>query len=282
MGSLGGALVRESPCDSAALYGTTSTPMSETLPTPALAIWTGGSSSQETRVLFDAGVIGSVSTQPGPETRICIPRWAQGLTASVGFALPYIGGLCAVPLDDAILLDDFAFVTEPACDLSSGIADGGFENAMVAPFVRSWMSEADEGAQVAHHIDAPGDVQAHGGIVAARVSNTRYCAAAELTTTITIPEPSGSDGPAVRYWYRSSATISDAYGWVAGDYTGFDLPSSDVWTQHIICIDPKRAGHPARLTLGIGSGQGACQSTFPEEVAWFDDVEVTTDPSCPP
>jgi hypothetical protein len=282
MGSMAGSLALQSSCDSPLLEGTSSTPMSESLPTPALAVWTAGSSSREAIVAFAGRVLASLPKQPAAETRICIPRWAQGVTAPIGFTLPSPGGVCALPLDDEIILDDFAYVSEPACDFSAGLADGGFENAVAAPIVMSWMRDVDDGAEVEMHVDGPGDFQAHGGVVAARLSNTRHCASAQLGTTITIPEPSGSNGPAVRYWYRASATISIVFGWLAGDFSGVGLPATDTWTQKVMCIDPKRAGRPAAFILGIGSNEGACQSTFPEDVAWFDDVEVTTDPSCPP
>lgn len=281
LGSRGGRLSSASPCDGASLRGVTSTPMSESLATPALALWTSGSSARGALVAFDGRGVASLPRHPGPEVRVCIPRWAQGLTGSIAFSLPAAGGSCALPVVNEISLDDFAYVTEVACDLAEGIADPGFENAAEAPSTVSWVERADQGAHADRRVDDPFDAQAHTGVVAARLSTTRYCASARLSTTITVPDASGASGPAVRLWYRSSATTAATTALLDGE-AGVALPPTEVWTRRTLCIDSARAGHPAGLTLRIGADLDTCQATFPEEVAWFDDVEVTTDPSCPP
>ena len=50
----------------------------------------------------------------------------------------------------------------------------------------------------------------------------------------------------------------------------------------MICIPPERAGRIEGVYLMLSGGGGGCAATFDPEVAWIDDVEIVTDPSCLP
>ena len=60
------------------------------------------------------------------------------------------------------------------------------------------------------------------------------------------------------------------------------LPASSSWTRQTFCIGPDKIGTSATLSLWIlGGGDTSCGTTYAQETVWYDDVEVTTDPSCP-
>ena len=54
------------------------------------------------------------------------------------------------------------------------------------------------------------------------------------------------------------------------------------YTQKVLCLDPKRVGQPDRLRFFVNVlGTCANPALAQNEIAYFDDVEVSTDPSCP-
>jgi hypothetical protein len=59
------------------------------------------------------------------------------------------------------------------------------------------------------------------------------------------------------------------------------LPENGEWTEAILCLDPNVAGRPTNVWLGLSGGGGLCAPFGGIEYAYFDDLELTTDASCP-
>ena len=61
------------------------------------------------------------------------------------------------------------------------------------------------------------------------------------------------------------------------------VPETGVYTANTLCIPPSLIGR--RIVVRFSTADpdgGGCLATFASEVGFFDDIEITTDPSCPP
>jgi hypothetical protein len=105
-----------------------------------------------------------------------------------------------------------------------------------------------------------------------------------MSASITVPGAAGANGPALKFWYDASATshlgLDVALGALSAPVA---LSATAGWTQVVACLDPRLATRPDLLTFSLVSadGGGTCSDTFPMETIRLDDVELTTDATCP-
>lgn len=99
-----------------------------------------------------------------------------------------------------------------------------------------------------------------------------------MSQTITTPSAEPGRGPAVKLWYKTSGAGKVSLTVIA-DERSAALPAASNWTQHILCLDPSAFNRPTALSLSAHQAVGPCAAGL--ETFAIDDVEVTTDPSCP-
>lgn len=230
------------------------------------------------------GFVRPTST-PAP-TVVCIPEWTKGLALPFLFEVRQTANLRNIEY----FIDDVAFVSDPSCPESSFVLGGDFETANATAY---WaFSDSTKGsggpppAQISGIVTTGG---AHSGASHALLSVAGECNAATMSQTVTTPISQPGRGPAVKLWYKTSG-LSQVRIEVAAGETGAQLPAAPDWTARTVCLDPYSGNRPTSLSVyasgpkpGEGSGGGGgvgCHAIAVETVA-FDDVEVTTDPSCP-
>jgi hypothetical protein len=122
--------------------------------------------------------------------------------------------------------------------------------------------------------------QAHGGSRSFKVTSSQACTSATATTVVTVPEPVGNAGPAVKYFYKAPTKNNISINVNAGS-TADSAPASAAYAQRTLCLDPSRVGQGIPLAISSGGSGGTCATTYVAETVFFDDVTVGTDPACP-
>jgi hypothetical protein len=266
----------------ALLSGLFSIPTAAMVPNPALQIWSLGPSSDVVEVTIGSSTGTALAgTGLAVKRTLCMPRWAQGTVQPISFAVaPRDGGPCTD--GDTSLLDDLAFISDPACAADANLFDPGFEQSTSATTAPQWVASGD-----ARIVVAP--AFAHSGNAAAvlSVAPTAPCPTTLLSANVTIPSPVGAAGPALKFWYQTSAETPNSdvveLANVFFDQTVRLAPAS-VWTQKTLCLDPHYAGRPDVLTFAANDpnhgGDCPAAATSPRTLA-IDDIELTVDVSCP-
>lgn len=206
---------------------------------------------------------------------LCLPEWSKGVVQPIRFFLvpPPLGSTTA----GDYVIDDVRIDTEATCPAVANVFDGDFESA---PTALSWRFGGDStaGSAVVSSADA------HGGAAYAALRADAQCKVGTLTQAITVPVSEAGRGPALKFWYRSGAP-EHSRAWVrTATETTTELPPAAAWTQRTICLNPYESLRPADLLFQIQGefGSRGCPGTpFAEETLAIDDVEVTTDPTCP-
>jgi hypothetical protein len=297
--SAGARLATDHPCEKPSIHSVISLPLRTMVPNPALRIWSNGPSN----------TIASIRMGPRPpdyllgetyllgqgapvSSNVCIPRWAQGTAQQFEIALVSMEYTekCSGPRTQEFIFDGLSFVTEPACTTDANVFDPGFEQeaSLAVPGVASIASFW----ALQRYLDNPSsDVDlvvdpavAHTGTVAARFTGSSPCPVASLSGSITMPESAGANGPALKFWYQASGTSHLGLNATLGSLaTPITPPATTEWKQVVTCLDPHMATRPDLLTFSLVSktGGGTCSDTFPTETVLLDDIELTTDASCP-
>ena len=182
------------------------------------------------------------------------------------------------------VLDNLAFVSDPACETDANVFDSGFEQAARPPGATPWTLETyddEPNATVALGNDANA---AHTGNVAALFSVSTPCPHVSVSSNVTIPTRVGAAGAALKFWYRTGAVAHAGLDVsLSALLAPVSLPATATWTQVTACLDGRLAGRPDLLRfLAVSTdGGGLCANTFPNETFAIDDVELTSDASCP-
>jgi hypothetical protein len=292
--SVGARVATDHPCEQPSVRGVISLPSSAMLPNPALRIWSNGTQDAVASVRIGPRppdyLLGAtfLAARGAPATAdVCIPRWAQGTAQQfeLGFAPTEYAEQCPLPRAREIVFDGLSFVTDPACAAEANVFDPGFEQAAVPSSVASfWALQRYQDVPTSALELVVDPTVAHTGEVAARFQGSSPCPVVSLSGSVTMPEPEGARGPALKFWYDASGTSHLGLGVGLGGLSApVALPATTGWTQLTACLDPRLATRPGLLTFSLISknGGGTCTDTFPMETVLLDDVELTTDPSCP-
>ncbi|WP_434042486.1 MULTISPECIES: hypothetical protein [Sorangium] len=278
-GGQGGHIATTLFCQYPTLEGTVSAPLpSAALPKPALRIWSQGSAGATVNVLLSTHQLTALAGKGDAQvSHVCLPKWALGMAHRLAFAYRNRGSqTCTDENKRDFSVDDIAFVSDDRCPEEAPIFDPGFENASLGEgLAPTWVLNDDDttGASAALPVDP---AAARSGEVSLALSVRKPCREPSASTVFTVPGPDGAAGPALKFWYRTSH-LSAA---TASSTPGAELPASESWTQQTICLDPRTAGRPQHLSFKIGTS-GVCDAPLDRETLHVDDVEVTTDPSCP-
>lgn len=275
-GGRGGRVSTTNLCQSPSLTGTMSAP-STSLPNVALSFSYKGTTGKQMHVEAGPGAtLGVVTgTATFQEAKLCVPQWAKGTASSLRFRLLDPGGLCADSNVRDFVFDDVKFVSDPKCALSAAVVDGGFENATNE--VSSWLLEHDTPFSTEARIIRNAADTAHSGAAYVRLATGQPCHYGRAKQTITVPSPGAAAGPAVKLWYRLPVRTKALFETSPGGA----LEVSATWKQKVVCLDPKDAGRPIPFEIRADGGGGTCADFYGTERLDLDDVEVTTDATCP-
>jgi hypothetical protein len=278
-GGPGGDLLITNICEDATLTGTISPPLTSQ-PQTALQFAYNGTNGQKMSVYMGglyAAVSQSASLTGGATFQtasLCIPTWMKGLAEPISFYVnTSMTGSCATTFTDEFVIDDLVFATDSRCPVDAAIIDPGIERTDPG---NGWATTTYANANASYVSGS----QAHSGNGAANLSLYGPCASATFQTTITVPASVGANGPAVTFWYEADAATDGENAYFSST-PGGTLPATATWTQVKSCLDPQHPGAGVDLTFTSYGGDGTCDAYYPTMNAYFDDVAVTTDPSCP-
>ncbi|WP_437808862.1 hypothetical protein [Sorangium sp. So ce1078] len=278
-GGKGGHIGTTLFCQYPALEGTVSAPLpSAALPYPALRIWSQGSPGAVVNVTLSTHQLTALTGSGEAQvSHVCLPRWALGMAHRLAFAYRNRSSqACTDENKRDFAVDDIAFVSDVRCPGDTPLFDPGFENAGAgATLSPTWVLNTDDPARGTARL-AVDAAAAHSGDVSLSLSVQKPCREPSASTVFTVPEPEATAGPALKFWYRTSHLRAAT----ASSTPGASLPASESWTQQTICLDPRTAGRPQHLSFKIGAS-GVCDEPLGDETLHVDDVEATTDPSCP-
>ncbi len=210
---------------------------------------------------------------------VCIPEYAKGMVSPLEWRTSNSTGGCSNGDARTFDIDDLSFVTGSQCPADASLLDPGFELS-TSP-IRYWslaLNENGHPGSVSSTIVDDASV-AHGGSRALVLTSTQLCTDASARAVLTVPVPTGTAGPALRFFYTRTGAAGDLTVHVASEITLLEEQSA--YAERVICLDPAAAGQGLLVQLQIHGGSGACANTIPEIRATFDDFEVTTDPACP-
>jgi len=206
---------------------------------------------------------------------VCIPEYAKGMVSPLELWTPNTTGGDARTFD----IDAMTLVNSSPCPADALLLDPGFE--LSTSRIRYWSLALNENGY-------PGSVSsaivndasvARNGSRALVLTSTQVCTDAWARAVLTVPPPTGTAGPALRFFYTRTGTAGGLTVTVASEITSLEEQSA--YAERVICLDPAAAGQGLTVQLQIRGGSGTCANTIPEIRATFDDFEVTTDPACP-
>jgi hypothetical protein len=287
-GSYGAHLATSQPCQQQPqITGTISIPTKQMVPNTALKVWSKGTKNTPASVLIGNAWTFFAGDGASGARNICLPQWALGTVQPITLALLQPQVLSCGPSVNDFVFDDLSFVSDPLCTTDANLFDPGFEQISLAPTAGpQWYLSPPINGGTAKLDQTPAN--AHSGNVAARLEVTSPCSDPGISASVTLPAPTTGSGPALKFWYKTSLFPTNLRARVdlqaATNGTIITLPAATIWTQKVVCLPPSLAGRPDGLLFsadGSGGGLSGC-TTFPAEDLWIDDVELTTDASCPP
>ncbi|MFH2005885.1 MAG: hypothetical protein ABI333_04770 [bacterium] len=265
-------------CAAASASGTTSIPLSRTVPNTALELVVMGTSGMNMEVLMAGKPLANITGTGARETvRICLTEGFKGLVHDLTFRVDGGGFQCGHPSIQEIVVDDIRIVSDLLCPDPAAVLDPGFENAAAIQtgLAPSWLF-GQIGQATGELVIDP--ATARSGQAALRLAVSSACAVSYAQTSVTVPEPVGSSGPALKFWYRAAPS---AGGMLFSSLVNGQLAASSTWVEETVCLSPRDAGKVLLLAFGWVHFASNCTAVFPEEEAWFDDIQMTTDPGCP-
>lgn len=260
----------------------------------AIEVFVNGSSGARLLVSLGGREIGSLfGSGSGKPFRICVPSWAHGTTAELSLFSQSTSSTSCQASTKTFTIDSVKVVDEPTCG-DADLTDAGFERTANATGpVPSWGLRSDvvnnvEGG-LAQVLNSPG--QAHTGNGVLRLSSVNECSSSPTArTAFIVPPPQGANGPAVRFFSnisssgtpKTTSTVAISLG-SSVLVPSLDLPETGSYTQTTICLPAAAVGRRATLEFSMkdSDGSSGCVTAIAIETAFYDDVEVTTDASCP-
>lgn len=289
-GSYGARISCDVGCSEASMAAPMSVPMPATMADPALSfqanLSAGESAEFKIRNVLQMNLAGTGAFE---EVRMCLPHYMAGAAYDLYFYVD-CWGTCGAPMPPRTLVtDDFTVIDDSTCLFSSGMLDPGFEMSVMDSLRYGWVLEVNEtsfgGNPVAEIDTNPAD--AHSGSASLHLSIDQHCDSAHAKQSVEIPQPSGANGPAVVLWYKYPSPSDSILDIAVSAFTTWEriaersASGSNAYTREVLCLPQNMAGRPALLEINLNSF-GSCAVFFPSpEEAWLDDLEVTTDPSCP-
>lgn len=263
-------------CSAPSIAGVASWPLPSTVPSPALQfVWNG--TAGRNLFIHSGGLTLAQLTATGATgaSTVCLLPAIQGTAQDIKFALPSTAGFCADPDVRDFVLDDAELISEPGCGDEPLILDGDFEKALDGTLATGWILGDQEPRATAAVVGGG----AQSGNASLLLAVRQECTGASAETTIVVPTPDVTGGPALKFFYRVGNNPETTTSSFPGDGP---LPEGGLdFAEVTVCLDPNDATKPLNLRFVMSPGGGTCADTFPEEQARIDNVRVSTDPGCP-
>jgi hypothetical protein len=254
IGATRGVRLASPSCEAASIRGTASLPMQESTPNPAIEVWVNGAGADPVVVSYGRYALGAVSGVASQTVKLCIPRWAQGVSEPLTFALTSYDLGCPDSRAE-YRLDEVKIASDESCD--GPVFDGGFEGLAKAQFASSWWRDGEAHATTDLAFEGSASLELQLG---------ELCESARAQQTITVP--AGAARPAVRLRYLTADLMGSTLR-----VQGVPLePSAEEWGEHVVCLEPETADAPYSLELDLSFDGGACAGSASR--AYVDAVEV--------
>ncbi len=272
-GSRGVRLYLAQRCDGPAASVPVSIPTADALASPAFELYdktTSGftpSVSLGGRRLAIAPGSGAART-----TRACVPATMRGGVFTLSAYLDGGSGTCGDPLGDETILDDVVLVDDPRCGTDPAITDAGFESRL--PLLDAFSVPSKGVAQIQNAV-------VHSGTAALRLDASVTCYGGTWAANVVAPASQATAGPALTFFYRADAANKTRFQAI-GTGTTFTGTADATWRQGVVCLRPSFGGRTQRVSFTRSFLGGTCEQAMATEVAYVDDLVLTTDPSCPP
>jgi hypothetical protein len=260
-------------------------------------VFWNGTAGRRLLVSLDNKAIGTLQANGvAKHSRICLPAWAIGTSAKLEFlAQRQQNNTCTV-LNPArtFNIDNISIVNDPACP-AGDLTDPGFERVANATgpmpgwgLLNGHVNEFEGGSVIV--INNPNTAHSGNGVL--RTSCSNQCISAQDTgadLTMIVPPAQGTAGPAVKFFARADAANANTETvatLLPADFQNEPVqvvvPETGAFVQSILCIPPALIGRRAtvRFSTADPDGGGCTVATTPE-FGFFDDIEITTDASCP-
>lgn len=270
----GARLFMNHRCDGVSLTNRISIPDAGTLASPAISIFNRTSSTAQAIWSLGGVPLPAISGSGQPATiKVCAPAFmrggAYGLAANIEDS-----GACADAPNFESVFDNFKLVNEPSCGTDTTITDPGFESSLLL-----LGATATQGKSLSRAINDP--VNAHTGNGVLQLSVSFPCDGPAWQANVVTPASTGGAGPALTFFYK--ATPAADYTFAVTTSGGSFTPTLDnTYHQGKICLNPKLVGRNAAVRFVMSGGGGTCATPNPTtEGAFVDDLQVTTDPTCP-
>jgi len=269
-------------CDSASMETFISVP---NVANPALDMFVGtNAGALGAKIQFGTSVFGLTlfSMLPPPAgtsgtIHTCLPPSLRGQTAPLRFAMDNIAsGSCADLLNLSLFADNVKVVDDPSCASNDNFVNNGFEQGGVA-----FGSFGTIGSSTASAVVRTSALLAHSGMKYLALESNGRCSNAGYTMLPTVPASVGASGPAITF-FANVGNNPNASSQVRSGVTTQTLTEGNGYQKYTVCLNPLFVGRPQVVTISHDGGSGLCDnSNYVQQNAFIDDIEVTTDPSCP-
>jgi hypothetical protein len=278
-------------CGRAAMTGAIALADHVAHPKQAIELFLSGNSGERLNISLGDKQIGALTATPaGKKVRVCVPSWAHGTHSPITFSFNSTTSGSCNAVARGFNIDSVTVVDEASCD-DVDVSDPGFERiANATGPATGWGLFNDVSNQVqgqATVSNLAGD--AHTGSGSLKLASSNECTNdPHGDATFIIPAAAGAAGPAVKVFSKSgvnNVTSSTTVAVSLGNkvVATKDLPETGAYVQSVLCLPKELAGRRVELSLKLRDTDGSqsCVNSIPQETAFFDDVEITTDASCP-
>lgn len=269
-GTAGARIHVTSPCSSGSASVPLSVPVALDMPSPALQFFHRGTAGSSTMLALEGAELSFniFGTGDSGTRRLCLPATLRGQALRLTATLD-ISGVCADVVDIESVFDNIELVDDPSCGTDPGLADPGFESGL-PPMTDTSLVNSAGGPQMD---------EVNSGLVALRFVQTSSCLSSRLQVPVIAPPADGDRGPALRFAFHAPTTLSTM---IASSPVGYlEGVRDETWHSATLCLDPAQGEFPQEVLFRHEvPGGGACAETFDESV-FLDDLELTTDASCP-
>jgi len=283
-GTRGIRLTRATTFSAASATTQVSLPSTATMQSAAIEFHATGTAAAVLEVQLNGRPITRLS--PNGTRRVCVPDWAKGTVQGLTFALTTILDTGSpASMIESVDLDAVSVVHDPLCGAVAQNTDNGFEtffdDPVRAPGWAVTVAGVNGDITSATILNSTGAARTGDGSI--QLSANNRCNESFARRDILVPAAAAGAGPAVRVFVNSGATVGDVglrywpHPWrrvatEAGVTAGYQ--------EVILCIPSRYAGRLLPIEMFATGGGGGCSSVT-EEVSLFDDLAITTDPSCP-
>jgi hypothetical protein len=292
-GSAAAQLTTTTRCDEVSMTGSVAFPTAAAMPDQAIDVYWSGTVGERLAVSIDGRNIAELvsPTTVGHHSHVCVPAWATGTAAPLGLFLQRNANQSCTPLDASFTIDSLAIVSDPAC-AGGDVTDPGFErvanpNGPVSGwgFFDTVVNQAV--SATASIIDS--SALAHTGRGVLVLSADDPCTlGGDSGTDLTFIVPAAqAGGPAVKMFANVSPnnintdTVVGLFPFRGDQSAQMLLPEIGIYEPATLCLPAAMSGRRATLHLSTSDTDGGACGAYPTEMALIDDVQVTTDPSCP-